>query len=279
MSEVTGDSVAQRLLEFLVRHYQETEKKGVYMTQAELADATGLQVEELTTGLRALVNAGLVGVYGNTRYGAPYVHLTGATVGSITTTIFGARARGNHERKKGTCIPGVQGVQPRTHFLEAVACVRDVFTHQEISFSADAANVEITFGQFRRRVDLRIMQNRPGLSYSEFRSTLDKAWELIGQKLNRRVELFEFRVVNLHLSIDFLGLRLDGVKSVTLEAYDHWLARLYNKGSVLRSEAVLSGGVVTLDQALSMMQRGFLEFGMLKDIHNHLLKEKRRVAG
>jgi hypothetical protein len=79
----------------------------------------------------------------------------------------------------------------------------------------------------------------------------------------------------MHLSIDILNLRLDGLKAVTLSDCDGWLARLYNKGATLRSETVVSGGVVTLDQALLLMQRGLTERQLILDIRRelrHLLK-------
>lgn len=269
------------LLNFLRRHHQETGMKGVYMTRAELAEATALQEDELARGIRELVNRGVVGVYSYTRHGVPYIHLRDVPP-ACTTTI----PEGGGTCTVGNCTPRVRGVTsestlfPRAHFLQAVAKVEDVFAHQELAFQADAATVEITFGQLRRKVDLRVSLNRPGLNYDEFRSVLGKALTLVEQKLGRRVALSEFRVVNLHVSVDFLRLRLDNVGAVTLEAFDFWFARLYNKGPVLRSEAVLSGGVVTLDQALSFMQRGYYEASMLRDIFAGIndLKEAISVA-
>lgn len=49
----------------------------------------------------------------------------------------------------------------------------------------------------------------------------------------------EFNVVGLHLNIDFLHLKLEGLKAVTLQDVETWLLRLYNKGDTLRSEVVL----------------------------------------
>jgi hypothetical protein len=53
-----------------------------------------------------------------------------------------------------------------------------------------------------------------------------------------------------------------------LEVFDQYMMRLYNKGPVVRSEVVISDGVVTLDQALLLMQRGLLEFGWLREIRD-----------
>ena len=52
-------------------------------------------------------------------------------------------------------------------------------------------------------------------------------------------------------------MKLDGVKSVTLQECDQWLARLYEKPNVLRSESVESNGVITLDQASSLMMQSY----------------------
>jgi hypothetical protein len=155
---------------------------------------------------------------------------------------------------------------PRIHFLEGVAKVRDVFTHQELDFQDDAARIEVTFGQYRRKITLRVSMNKPGLTPVELRHALGRAWALIEQKLGRRVAMEEFGVDNLHLSLDFLHLSLEGYKSVTLADADTWL-RLYEKGDALRSEAVLSGGVLTLDKALDLMATTYGDRKLLQETH------------
>ncbi len=49
---------------------------------------------------------------------------------------------------------GAAQLRPRLHYLQAVAVVKDVFPHQVVPpFQVDAATVEITFGQFRRKIE------------------------------------------------------------------------------------------------------------------------------
>ena len=141
--------------------------------------------------------------------------------------------------------------------LEATANVRDVFPHQVFEFQVDAARVEVTFGEFRRKVDLRMMQNKPGVTYDELMNVLGRAFALMTQKHGRVVEPAEFNVVGLHLSIDFLHLKLEGLKAVTLQDMEPWLLRLYNKGDTLRSEVVLKGGAAPLDKAIALMGQSF----------------------
>ncbi len=86
---------------------------------------------------------------------------------------------------------------------------------------------------------------------------MGKAWQLIAQMLGRKVELAEFHVSAAHFNVDLAGLRLDGVKAVTLQDLDGWLARLYQKGDGVRVEYVTNGGVVTLEGTMSLLQQCF----------------------
>src|SRR5579872_861139 len=125
-------------------------------------------------------------------------------------------------------MTGVMSLRPKLHFLEAVAESRgDVFTHQELRLNVGPVSVEVTFGQQRRRIDLRISQNRPGLSLDQYEHVMGEAWKLIEQKLGRTVAENEFKVANLHLSLDLLQLRLDGAKSITVSDLTGWMCRLY----------------------------------------------------
>lgn len=142
---------------------------------------------------------------------------------------------------------------PRLHYLQATALVKDVFPHQDLAYQVDSCHCELEFGQKRRKITLSFNQNKPGLDYQQYSHALSKTFELIEQKLNRKVSKAGFTVTTLHLSMDFVNLRLENVSSVTLPELDGWLYRFYNKGDSLRSEMVLTNGRVTLDQLHFLM--------------------------
>jgi len=143
---------------------------------------------------------------------------------------------------------------PRVHFLEATAIVKDVFTHQDLNFQHDSAHIEITFGQWRRKITFTIQENH-GITASQLTNALNKIMGLISQKLERQVNLYEFKVANMHMNIDYIGLRLEGLKAVTLFEVEHWLSRLYAKQEAVRSEGVLSDGEITLGEAYKLLMR------------------------
>src|SRR5450759_295580 len=288
--------MAQQLLSFLSDHFTATGKRGIYATRDEIAELAGLSSDNLPLALKQLENSGLASLFGHTGYGVPYIHLTDRGVSSInsssnstnssnsTTTIANndkgktltESTPGVHEgaaspaTTEGSAAPmehqTAPALAPRVHFFEAVAKVRDVFTHQDLDFQDSAARVEVTFGQYRRKITLRISMNKPGLSPAEFRHALGKAWALIEQKLGRQVARQEFSVVNLHLNLGFLNLRLEGCKSITLADAETWL-RLYEKGSVLRSEEVLGGGALSLDKAMTLVATSYGDRIRLEEIH------------
>jgi len=155
---------------------------------------------------------------------------------------------------------------PRLHFLQAIASVEDVFTHQDLPYQVDSCSCELLFGQKRRKITVTFNQNKPGLDYKQYTHVLIEALTLIEQKLNRKVSKTEFNISQLHLSIDFFKLKLEGVQSITLSDLDGWLYRLYNKGDSLRSEMVLTDGRITLDQVHPLMLSRYHETRQQQEI-------------
>jgi len=238
------------------------------MKPVELADAIGIDVSELEDAVRSLENKGILSTSMRSHFpGVPYITLTKNYRSDSTTTTIQAP----NELKQATPILGMGDmgqVEPRVHFLEAVAEVKDVFTHQDLSFPVDSATVELVFGQKRQKVSLTINQNKPGLDYDQYRNVLNKAWVPIEQKLGRKVAESEFEVVNAHFNFgDFLGLKLEGLNALTLLDHSNWLARLYNKAGSLRSEGVSTSGSMTLDQASAFMMRSLESQQMIRDTH------------
>jgi len=115
--------------------------------------------------------------------------------------------------------------------------------------------IKITLGEKRQKITVVISNNDPGLDYDGFEAML----EIVKRELLELVGWFDpsaFQVKNVHFNIDIQGLRLDGVKSVTLEAFDDWLARIYQKNEQkARLEVVRSDG--NLAQIAAILQGGF----------------------
>jgi hypothetical protein len=85
---VYGDA-RSKFLQFFLDHYRETGEKGVYANNEELAELTGIDPSDTPRYLREETNAGLIKVYGQTRYDRPWVHLTKYAIrkyGNYTTT-------------------------------------------------------------------------------------------------------------------------------------------------------------------------------------------------
>lgn len=115
--------------------------------------------------------------------------------------------------------------------------------------------IQIILGEKRRKVTVVIENNDPGLDYDGFAAVM----EVVRRELIDLVGWWDaslFSVKNVHFNIDIQGLRLDGVKSLTLEAFDDWLARIYQKTEQkARLEVVRSDG--SLAQIATILQGGF----------------------
>ena len=78
-------------------------------------------------------------------------------------------------------------------------------------------------------------------------------------------------VVSCEFNRDFLGVRLDGVKAVTLRAFDGSFRRVYNHGGFLRDE-VKAVGSKKIEDVLALMQGGISQYNIQQLLYMNFQK-------
>jgi len=78
-------------------------------------------------------------------------------------------------------------------------------------------------------------------------------------------------VTSCEFNRDFLGVKLDGVKSVTLKAFDGSFRRVYNHGGFLRDE-VKTVGSKKIEDVLALMQGGVTQYNIQQLLYMNFQK-------
>ncbi len=67
-------------------------------------------------------------------------------------------------------------------------------------------------------------------------------------------------------NLDYEGWKLDGVKALTLKAFDNSFRRIYNKKFGIRDEVKIKGAI-PLDEALTVLQGGISNYNLLQTLY------------
>lgn len=89
-------------------------------------------------------------------------------------------------------------------------------------------------------------------------------------------ELAASKVASYELNTDFQGLRLDGVKAITLKAFGDAFWRVYNKRGFLRSE-VKATKPLDVANVLALMNAGVSQYNVLQLLFLNFQEMKRYV--
>ncbi len=114
--------------------------------------------------------------------------------------------------------------------------------------------IQITLGAKRRKATV-VIENNDGLDYDGFSAIM----EIVRRELISLIGWWDsslFSVKNIHFNIDVVGLRLDGLKSLTLTAFDDWFARIYQKTEE-KARLEVGRNDVSVAQVAAILQGGF----------------------
>jgi hypothetical protein len=141
--------------------------------------------------------------------------------------------------------------EPRLHCLRLK--VSDV-VGKAGSWRRDVDFVRVTFQRYANGKAQIFVHCRKGysLDYVAFRLLVDKVLREIGQADCRKVS-----VTNFEFNHDYLGLKLDGVRAVTLTTLDGSFRRVYSKRLGLRDE-VKTVGSVSVNKVFHLLEGGHI---------------------
>jgi len=132
---------------------------------------------------------------------------------------------------------------------------------------------EVRFGRENGKVSGFISCEPPGLDYNGFCFVMDRFFQIVYDKIGFRPS--EFETVNAEFNEDYLGVQLDGLKSVTVRDFMGNMERIYNKGPGLRSEVKLPTEKMDIESVYTLLKGGTTpytilqtQFALLKEVRN-----------
>lgn len=138
-------------------------------------------------------------------------------------------------------------VEPRLHCLRLR--VLDVKGNPE-KWQLDLDLIKVKFQTYRNgRAQVFIdCKKEYSLDYPAYKLLVELVLREVGQK-----EWDKVRAISYEYNLDYPGLKLDGVRAVTLTAFDGSFRRVYNKRHGLRDEVKIVGSVQA-DKVLSLLK-------------------------
>ena len=173
---------------------------------------------------------------------------------------------------------GVGGTLPRIHNL--------ILTYKVPKHVGDAplkekkikigdVSLRLVYGEKRRRITIWVSCD-DGLNAREFRLCLTLIRLYISKLYGFNPTEDELEVKSCELNEDYLGFRLDGVKSLTVSAFDGWLERIYQKHQkVVRSE--IKGKQVSIDALYTLLKGGVTPYNIVQG-QFMLVKEVQKLT-
>jgi len=160
---------------------------------------------------------------------------------------------------------GVGRILPRVHNLVLSCRVPKHITNinlKEEKIEIGSINLRFLYGEKRGRVTVWISCNE-GLNAREFKLCLALIRLYISKLYDFSPTEDELVVKSLELNEDYHGFRLDGVKCLTVSAFDGWLERIYQKHqNVIRSE--IKGKRVSIDALYALLKGGVTPYNVVQ---------------
>lgn len=121
---------------------------------------------------------------------------------------------------------------------------------------------EVRFGRENGKVSCFVSCDPPGLDWTGFCFVMDRFSEIVYEKTGFRLR--EFETVNVEFNEDYLGVQLDGVKSVTVRGFFDSMERIYNKGNGLRSEVKFPPEKTSVDTVYALLKGGTTPYNLFQ---------------
>jgi len=145
---------------------------------------------------------------------------------------------------------------------------------EDVKETVGGVRFEVRFGRRNGKISCWIGCDPPGLDYQSCVFAIKHFQRIVWDQVGFRVT--EFETVNCDFNEDYIGVQLDGVKSVTVRDFLGNLERIYNKGpNVVRSEVRFPAEKMTIESMLTLLKGGITpynilqtQFALLKKIEN-----------
>lgn len=142
-----------------------------------------------------------------------------------------------------------------------------------LTYSVVDVNVKIIFGWKRRQVSA-IISCDEGLSYRELCFAVNDFKQRVHEVLESVPE-FSVKAKNYEFLKDYLGIRLEGIQSITLTTFMALLEKLYNKEIGLRHE--VKGSVPIPVETLIALMQGGVSAANLQQFNFLLVKQNQSI--
>lgn len=164
-------------------------------------------------------------------------------------------------------------VGPRVHDLRLVWCVGEVGVVPSVSRVVGGVSVGVVFGRKRGKVSATVGCDG-GMDFDTVCFVVDYVRRVVWERAGINLDSVPCSVC-CEFNEDFQGVRLDGVKCVTVKSFLGGLERIYNKGSGVRSEIKVDK---TDLPSMYAMLKGGVSYSNLLQTQFQMMKKMDRLA-
>jgi len=149
------------------------------------------------------------------------------------------------------------------HFRVEAPFLRDMGAIGDVDEFYGECHLKIRFGKERGQITGFFAYN-PGLDVAHIRMLVRRVYEVVERVTGYRVQ--DFLVTSWHFNRDYMGIRLDnrdGLRCFTLEEFEDFITRVYQKDSFRVRVEHCGNRPLTLDRLLEVQRSG--NIGYLRD--------------